>query len=39
MKRRIDFDLWYVQHQSLALDLTILARTVVAEITRRTHAY
>src|SRR3954453_4315644 len=39
MKRRIDFDLWYVQHQSLALDLTILARTVIAEIPRRTHAY
>ena len=39
MHRRIELDLWYVQHRSLALDLTILARTVVAEITRRTNAY
>ena len=39
MQRRIDLDLWYVEHRSLALDVTILARTVVDEITRRTHAY
>ncbi|MBV9310339.1 MAG: sugar transferase, partial [Solirubrobacterales bacterium] len=26
---RIELDLWYVEHQSLALDLKILARTVV----------
>jgi len=39
MQRRIDLDLWYVQNWSLALDLEILAQTVVAETTRRTSAY
>jgi putative colanic acid biosynthesis UDP-glucose lipid carrier transferase len=39
MQRRVDLDLWYVEHRSLALDLKILAWTVVAEITRRTNAY
>ena len=29
MHRRIELDLWYVQHKSLALDLTILARTLI----------
>ena len=38
MQRRIDLDLWYVQHWSLTLDLTILARTV-AEVACRTNAY
>ena len=27
MRRRVDFDAWYVAHISLTLDLTILART------------
>jgi len=39
MQRRVDLDLWYVEYRSLALDLKILAWTVVAEITRRTNAY
>jgi exopolysaccharide biosynthesis polyprenyl glycosylphosphotransferase len=39
MRRRVDLDLWYVQNRTLALDFTILARTVVDEITRRTNAY
>jgi putative colanic acid biosynthesis UDP-glucose lipid carrier transferase len=39
MGRRVELDLWYVRNRTLALDLTILARTVVDEITRRTNAY
>jgi lipopolysaccharide/colanic/teichoic acid biosynthesis glycosyltransferase len=39
MRRRIELDLWYVQHKSIALDLTILARTVVAELGRTSEAY
>ena len=39
MQRRVELDLWYIQNRTLALDLTILARTVVDEITRRTNAY
>jgi len=27
-RERIELDLWYVEHRSLALDLSILARTV-----------
>ena len=38
MQRRIALDLWYVEHWSLTLDITILARTV-AEVARRTSAY
>jgi exopolysaccharide biosynthesis polyprenyl glycosylphosphotransferase len=38
MQRRIDLDVWYVQNQSLALDLKILTRTVADEICRRTNA-
>ena len=30
MQRRVDLDLWYVAHASLALDLMILARTPLA---------
>jgi lipopolysaccharide/colanic/teichoic acid biosynthesis glycosyltransferase len=32
---RIELDLWYVEHQSLALDLRILARTVEMVLTGR----
>jgi exopolysaccharide biosynthesis polyprenyl glycosylphosphotransferase len=39
MRLRIELDLWYVQHKSIALDLTILARTVVAELGRTSEAY
>ena len=39
MEHRIELDLWYVEHRTLALDLWIIARTVVAEVTRRTNAY
>ena len=33
--RRLDLDVWYVDHLSLWLDLRILARTVVAVLGRR----
>src|SRR4051794_8119308 len=36
MQRRVDLDLWSIEHWSLALDLTILARTVQTELTRIT---
>ena len=39
MRRWVELDLSYVQNRTLALDLTILARTVVDEITHRTNAY
>ena len=39
MQRRAELDLWYIEHQSFGLDLQILVRTVLAEITRRTNAY
>ena len=39
MQRRAELDLRYVKHQSLGLDLQILLRTMLAEITRRTNAY
>jgi Undecaprenyl-phosphate glucose phosphotransferase len=38
MKRRIDFDLWYINNWSLILDLQILCRTCV-EVTRQRNAY
>jgi undecaprenyl-phosphate galactose phosphotransferase/putative colanic acid biosynthesis UDP-glucose lipid carrier transferase len=38
MKRRVDFDLWYISNWSLALDLLILFRTVT-EVVRRRNAY
>jgi lipopolysaccharide/colanic/teichoic acid biosynthesis glycosyltransferase len=39
MRRRIELDLYYVQHKSLALDLTILVRTLRAELGRTSGAY
>ena len=39
MRRRIELDVWYAQNTSLWLDLQILVRTVLAELTRRTNAY
>jgi exopolysaccharide biosynthesis polyprenyl glycosylphosphotransferase len=39
MQRRIELDLWYVEHRSLALDLKILARTVSVALTHRNIAY
>jgi exopolysaccharide biosynthesis polyprenyl glycosylphosphotransferase len=39
MRRRIELDLDYVHHKSIALDLTILTRTVVAELGRTSEAY
>ncbi len=33
MQQRVDLDLWYVEHSSVALDLAILARTVANAIT------
>jgi putative colanic acid biosysnthesis UDP-glucose lipid carrier transferase len=38
MQRRINFDAWYVEHASMALDLLILARTPL-EVVRRRNAY
>jgi lipopolysaccharide/colanic/teichoic acid biosynthesis glycosyltransferase len=35
---RIELDLWYVEHQSLALDMTILARTL-GQVARGTGIY
>lgn len=34
-EERIELDLWYVEHRSLALDLRILARTAVLVLTGR----
>jgi exopolysaccharide biosynthesis polyprenyl glycosylphosphotransferase len=39
MQHRAELDLWYIKNQSLGLNLQILFRTVLAEITRRTNAY
>ena len=39
MQRRIELDLWYVQHRSLTLDLTILARTLAVVLSHRTTAF
>jgi lipopolysaccharide/colanic/teichoic acid biosynthesis glycosyltransferase len=39
MQRRVALDLWYIERWSLALDVKILARTVLAEVTRRTNAH
>jgi sugar transferase EpsL len=33
--RRLAMDVWYVDHRSLLLDLRVLAKTVVAVVTRR----
>jgi exopolysaccharide biosynthesis polyprenyl glycosylphosphotransferase len=35
MRRRLEFDLWYVQNRSHAIDLMILVRTVLVEIIGR----
>jgi lipopolysaccharide/colanic/teichoic acid biosynthesis glycosyltransferase len=29
MRRRVEFDLWYIRHQSLGLDLKIIVLTAV----------
>jgi undecaprenyl-phosphate galactose phosphotransferase/putative colanic acid biosynthesis UDP-glucose lipid carrier transferase len=38
MQRRVDLDLWYAGHASIALDLLILLRTPF-ELLRRRNAY
>jgi lipopolysaccharide/colanic/teichoic acid biosynthesis glycosyltransferase len=38
MRRRVELDIWYAGHASLALDILILLRTPV-EILRRRNAY
>jgi lipopolysaccharide/colanic/teichoic acid biosynthesis glycosyltransferase len=38
MKRRVDFDLWYINHWSLGLDLVVLVRTFL-EVVRPRNAY
>jgi putative colanic acid biosynthesis UDP-glucose lipid carrier transferase len=35
MKARIEHDVWYIEHWSLALDLTIIARTVLIAVRDR----
>ena len=39
MRRRIELDLWYISHRSVTLYCTILVRTLLGEITRKTAAY
>ncbi|GJD97972.1 exopolysaccharide biosynthesis polyprenyl glycosylphosphotransferase [Methylobacterium iners] len=39
MQRRVNFDVWYIENRSLTLDIAIIARTIVSEITRKTNAY
>ncbi len=39
MQRRIDLDLWYVQHRSFTLDLQILVRTLVIAVKHRSSVY
>ena len=34
-EEKLDFDVWYVENLSLALDLRILARTIVVALTGR----
>jgi len=34
-EERLAMDVWYVDHQSLSLDLTILLRTLVSVVRRR----
>jgi undecaprenyl-phosphate galactose phosphotransferase/putative colanic acid biosynthesis UDP-glucose lipid carrier transferase len=38
MRHRVEYDLWYVRHYSLLLDLEIVARTLI-EIVRQRNAY
>jgi putative colanic acid biosynthesis UDP-glucose lipid carrier transferase len=38
MRARIEHDIWYIEHWSLALDLRILARTALIAV-RDNHAY
>lgn len=38
MKKRVEFDLWYINNWSLLLDIQIVARTLV-ELMRRRNAY
>lgn len=38
MRRRVEYDIWYVRHSSLLLDLQIMARTIL-EIARARNAY
>jgi putative colanic acid biosynthesis UDP-glucose lipid carrier transferase len=38
MSRRVDFDVWYANHASFALDVKILLRTPL-EVLRRRNAY
>jgi undecaprenyl-phosphate galactose phosphotransferase/putative colanic acid biosynthesis UDP-glucose lipid carrier transferase len=38
MRKRVDFDLWYINHWSIWLDLRILLKTGV-EVSRSKNAY
>jgi lipopolysaccharide/colanic/teichoic acid biosynthesis glycosyltransferase len=39
MRRRIALDLWYIENQSLTLDVSIIVRAAWIELTRRANAY
>ena len=39
MKRRLDFDVWYIEHRTLGLDVRILAVTVFAVLSGRMDSY
>ena len=39
MQRRVELDLWYVEHRSFALDLKILVATALHILPSRSNAY
>lgn len=39
MQRRVDLDVWYIENQSLRLDLRIIVKTVVGTLTGRIDAF
>ncbi|MHC2018740.1 sugar transferase [Methylobacterium sp. CM6247] len=39
MQRRAELDLYYIKNRSVGLNMLIIARTIFAEITRRTDAF
>jgi putative colanic acid biosynthesis UDP-glucose lipid carrier transferase len=39
MERRVDNDVWYIEHWSLSLDLKIIVRTITNAISGEENAY